>query len=94
MRKQTLTLAALGLGLLWGVNGWACEGMGKSTHVGQLVLVDPAHRVFTITDAQTQSPITFKANDTIIDSLKSYSGNVMVNYEEKDSGLTAVGVTF
>ena len=94
MRKHLLTLTALTIGLLWGTTVLACDGMGKSMHMGQLVSVDTAHKTFTITDAQSSSPITFSANDDILAGLKGYAGSVMVNYQEKDNGLTAVGVTF
>jgi hypothetical protein len=94
MSKHLLTITALGLGLLWGANTLACEGMGKATHMGQLVSIDAAHKTFTITDAQSRSPITFAANEDILAGLKGYAGSVMVNYQENDKVLTAVGVTF
>jgi hypothetical protein len=73
----------------------ACDAMGKSTHMGQLMSVNPTQKTFTIRDAQSQSPVTFTANTDILTGLKDASGNIMVNYEEKDGGgLNAVGVTF
>lgn len=73
----------------------ACDGMGPSTHAGLLMSIDAAHHSFTIRDAQTQSPITFSANNDILSGLKDASGNIMVNYtEDKKGSLKAVGVTF
>jgi len=73
----------------------ACDGMGKSTHAGQIMSIDAAKHTFTIRDAQTQSPITFTANDEIMTGLQGASGSIMVNYTEEENGdLNAVGVTF
>lgn len=73
----------------------ACDAMGPSAHMGLLMSVDATNSTFTIRDAQTQSPITFTANDEIITGLKSASGSIMVKYEKEDDGnLNAVGVTF
>ena len=73
----------------------ACDAMGPSTHMGQLMSVDDTGKTFTIRDAQSQSPLTFTANNEILKGLKEASGSIMVNYEEKDDGgLNAVGVTF
>lgn len=94
MRKHLVTISVLSLSLLWGANSLACDAMGKATHMGQLVSIDAAHKTFTITDAQSRSPITFAANEDILAGLKGHAGSVMVNYQEKDKVLTAVGVTF
>jgi hypothetical protein len=74
---------------------FACDAMGPSTHMGQLMSIDATKNTFTIRDAQSQSPITFAANSDILTGLKGASGSIMVNYEENDAGgLDAVGVTF
>jgi hypothetical protein len=84
-----LAVAALPL------NTWACDGAGKSTHIGSLMSVNAAGKTFTIKDAQLNSPITFVASAEIIQALNDAKGSIMVNYEEQDNGkLTAVGVTF
>lgn len=73
----------------------ACDAMGPSAHMGQLMSVNAAQSTFTIRDAQSQSPITFTANDEIITGLKNASGSIMVKYEKEDDGnLNAVGITF
>lgn len=75
---------------------WACDAAGPSTHVGTVQSVDAGSKTFTILDAQTRKPITFVANNEIIDGLKDAKGSIMVNYEEVDgsSDLKALGVTF
>jgi len=73
----------------------ACESMGPTTHMGQLMSVDATKHTFTIRDAESSSPITFIATQEIITGLKDFAGSLMVNYEENDDGgLNAVGVTF
>lgn len=74
---------------------WACDAAGPNTHVGAILNVNAAEKTFTIRDAETQVPITFVANNEIIDGLKGATGNIMVNFEETDSSkLKAIGVTF
>lgn len=72
----------------------ACDAAGKSTHIGNLMTVNAEQNTFTIRDAQSRGPITFIANNEIIEGLKDASGSIMVNYEENGDTLTAVGVTF
>lgn len=74
---------------------WACDAAGPSAHIGNLMSVDEKKMTFTIRDAQSSAPITFVTeNEKIIDSLKEAKGSILVNYEEDDGTLTAVGVTF
>jgi hypothetical protein len=96
MNKSTLLITTFLLGTLFAVSAaQACDGMGPSTHVGNLMSVDAAKHTFTIRDAQSSSPITFVATEEIITGLKGFAGNLMVNYQENDDGgLNAVGVTF
>ena len=94
-KLRTYLLSALlsGLFLIAG-STLACGPEASKTHMGKLVNIDPAHQSFTIQDAQTNHPITFAANGEIINGLQGYAGNLMVNYEQTDTGLKAVGVTF
>lgn len=74
---------------------WACEAAGSSSHIGHLMSVDAKNMTFTIRDAQSSAPITFVTdNEKIIDGLKEAKGSILVNYEEDDGTLTAIGVTF
>jgi hypothetical protein len=94
-KRTTLALTLLTASLFTSSAALACDAMGKSTHMGQLMSVDATQKTFTIRDAQSQSPVTFTANSDILTGLKDASGNIMVNYEEQDGGgLNAVGVTF
>ena len=92
--KTILTGAALACALATSSNVWACDAAGKNTHIGSLMTVNAEQSTFTIRDAQSRSPITFVANNEIIQGLKEAKGSVMVNYQEDGDTLTAIGVTF
>lgn len=95
MAKKVLISAVMMAGLLaMPLVSLACDGAGPSTHIGKVSSVDTAAKKFTITDVQTKGPITFAANEEILKGLKDAKGMVTVKYQEKDGGLTAVGVTF
>jgi len=96
MHKRNLLNGILLAGAMF-VSGTtlACESMGPSTHMGQLMSVDATKHTFTIRDAESSSPVTFIATQEIITGLKGFAGSLMVNYEENDDGgLQAKGVTF
>lgn len=98
MKHITLTTTLL-LAMLLGIllssgTALACSNAGFSTHIGQLLNLDADKKTFSIRDAETRKVITFAANDEIITGLDGFAGNLMVNYQEDDVGLTAVGVTF
>jgi hypothetical protein len=92
--KTILTGAALAFTLVTSSTVWACDAAGKNTHIGSLMTVNAEQSTFTIRDAQSRGPITFIANNEIIEGLKDAKGSVMVNYKEDGDTLTAVGVTF
>lgn len=96
MNKRNILLFTLFSALLLASSvTLACDAAGPNKHIGQLLSIDATSKTFTIRDAQSQSPITFTANNEILTGLKEASGSIMVNYEEKDDGdLNAVGVTF
>ena len=93
-RQLTFALTLLTASLFVSGTALACDSMGTNKHMGQLMSVDNTQKTFTIRDAQSQSPVTFTANNEILTGLKEASGSIMVNYEETDDGLNAVGVTF
>jgi len=93
--KKIMAGAVLMAGLLaLPLASFACDGAGPSTHIGKVSSVDATAKKFTITDVQSKGPITFVANEEILKGVKDAKGMVTVKYEEKDGGLTALGVTF
>lgn len=96
MKTKTI-LASAALALTLGASNtiWACDAAGKKTHIGSLMTVNAEQSTFTIQDAQSRRPITFAANNDIIEGLLSANkGSIMVNYTQDSDTLTAVGVTF
>lgn len=92
--KNLLITATLTGALFVPTSLLACDAAGKNTHVGSLMSVDAANHTFTIRDAQSRGPITFIANNEILEGLKQADGSIMVNYQEEGDTLTAIGVTF
>ena len=92
--KKTLLAALFTLGLVAvPFSAMACDGMGPNKHTGNITSVNAADKTFTIRDAQLQMPITFKASDEILQAVsEAKGGSIMVNYEEEDGTLTALGV--
>lgn len=84
----TLLLASTGV--------FACGGENSGKHIGMVTGVNASLNTFTIMDMESRTNITFKANQEIMTAVgKKNGGQVMVNYEENDSGvLDAIGVTF
>ncbi len=95
MTKNVLAGAVMMAGLLaMPMASLACDGAGPSTHIGKVSSVDATAKKFTITDVQSKGPITFAATEEILKGVKDAKGMVTVKYQEKDGGLTALGVTF
>jgi len=49
---------------------WACDALGPNRHVGVVTQIDPKAGTFTIIDAQRETPMTFTAQQKILDALK------------------------
>ncbi len=94
--KKPLTIALLAAAAIFSASSvLACGGEASGKHIGSMIKVNTTKSTFTIRDAETNSPITFNADEDIMAEVKDVRGRIMVNYEENDEGaLTAVGVTF
>lgn len=94
MKKLTLVFSSLVL--VFGIgssNVFACGGEASGKHIGSVMKISDS--TFTIRDAETNSPITFAADASVMASVKQATGRVMVNYEENsEGGLTATNVSF
>jgi len=83
------------MSLIISTNVFACGGEASGKHIGSVLKVNAGNSTFTIRDAETNSPITFNADKSIMGEIKNASGRIMVNYEENDDGaLNAVAVSF
>ncbi len=92
MRGRDTTLAAglLGLalvlgGALSGPGARACSAVGPDAHVGQVVAVDPREGTFTLRDAETGRPITFRAEPALLRQV-AVGREVLVRYRAGTDG--------
>lgn len=93
MYRRQLIAVTLGAVLALGSAGaWACKAFGPDTHVGMLKSVDPAAKSFTIIDAETRGPITFSADEAILNNLKDVKGAIGVLHEKVGGVLRALEI--
>jgi hypothetical protein len=71
----------------------ACGAAGSNIHVGGLMTVDQGNKSFTILDAQSGSPISFLADDGILERLGGESSVIQVTYEQTGDALRAVAIS-
>lgn len=95
MKARILSGILMGGVLVFGAGAAAaCEVAGPNKHVGPVTAVDRDAATFTILDAETQAPITFAANRSILKDASRAQGQVMVSYEDNDGKLRAVDIHF
>lgn len=93
MYRRQLVAAIVGAFLVAGSTAaWACKAAGPDTHVGMLQSVDAEAKSFTIIDAETRGPITFSADEAILNNLKDIKGMIAVLHERVDGVLRALEV--
>ena len=84
------TLSALLLAV--SASAWACSAAGPNRHVGKLLAVDRDAKSFTVLDAESRQPVTFHADESLLEGLKGVEGTILVEYEGEGSNLTATHV--
>ena len=70
----------------------ACSSMGPTTHVGRILSFDLGKSTFTILDAETVSPVTFHADEKIMQQITQARGMAMVDFTDDGVTLTATSV--
>ncbi|NIR31923.1 MAG: hypothetical protein GWN84_21970 [Gammaproteobacteria bacterium] len=89
------TAILYGLVALAPLGAWACGAAGPNTHVGPVVSFDAEEGTFTILDAETQKPVTFRSDTPTVLTLSGAKGPVMVHYEKTEgSALRAIEVRY
>jgi len=73
---------------------WGCSAVGPNKHVGLLLEIDNAAGSFTVLDAQTNRPISFIADERILNELGNVKGQILVDFEAEGSKLRATGVEY
>ena len=77
---------------VFSVDTWACSAMGPTTHAGKILAFNEGDRTFTILDIQTMKPITFSADDAIMQKIVNAEGMAIVDFTSEETGLTATRV--
>lgn len=70
----------------------ACSSMGPTTHVGKVLSFDLDKSTFTILDTETVNPITFSADENIMQQIVEAKGMAIVNFTDDGITLTATNV--
>ncbi len=68
----------------------ACGSPDMKTHVGKVLSVDKNGGTFTLLDAESMSPITFKADAALLEKISHAGGSVAVTYETLGDTLQAL----
>ncbi len=76
---------ALGLALAPAPAAWACSAAGPQAHVGRVTAVDPRGGTFTLQDAETGRPITFRAEARLLRQVR-VGQQVLVRYRPLEGG--------
>jgi len=84
-RRMWLAAAPTAVVMMASGTIWACSALGPNTHVGVLLGVDQTARTFSILDAETNQPVTLRADDTLMSIVENAEGQIVVDYEETES---------
>ena len=95
MRIGNFVAPAIGAFALVFITGaWACGGADSNRHAGVILGVVEAGQSFTILDMESNRPITFLADDTLISRVSEAKGRVLVEFDSDGANLTATDVRF
>jgi hypothetical protein len=88
LTNLTAAVFLLGSGM-----AFACDSMGPNVHAGTISAIDAKTQTFTIIDAETSKPITFKASKEIMLQLAAHNSDpVIVGYAKEGGTLIAANV--
>jgi len=62
--------------------------------MGLLLDINDSNRSFTIHDVESDAPITFLADDAMLDRLGGVQGRILVEYETEGTDLRAIDLSF
>ncbi len=95
MKRNTFLVAAVLAAFLTApVASSACSALGPSAHVGPVLAIDAEAKTFTVLDAQTNTPVTFLADDALLAELENVEGRVVVDFEADGVDLRAIGIRY
>ena len=92
MKRTTVMVGLLSAILLAPASSQACSALGPNKHVGTVIGLDAAAQTITVLDAQTRHPVTFLANEELLNEAKNAKGQIIVDYETEGTQLRAIGI--
>ena len=91
--KSTIAVAGLLAAILMApAAGQACSALGPNKHVGTVIGLDADAQTITVLDAQTRQPVTFLANEELLNQAKNAKGRIIVDYETEGTRLRAISI--
>lgn len=94
MKRQQLAVLLMAAAFIAAPFGaLACGAAAANIHVGPVLSVNEVAGTFTIRDAETQRPITFRSDATTIRQVQAAQGRVTVHYENDGDLLRATDVS-
>lgn len=72
----------------------ACDALGPNAHVGPVLSIDKQAQSFTLLDAQTRAPVTFRADDALLERVEQAEGRIIVDFEREGSTLRAQDIRY
>jgi hypothetical protein len=92
MKHTTVMVGLLSAILLAPASSLACSALGPNKHVGTVIGLDAAAQTITVLDAQTRQPVTFLANEELLNEARNAKGQIIVDYETEGTQLRAIGI--
>ena len=93
MRNKLLSMFIVFVAsMVFSLGALACQAMGPTTHVGRILSFDLEKSTFTILDSETVSPVTFSADEKIMQQIAQAKGMAMVDFTDDGVTLTATNV--
>ena len=78
--KNSLANSVVAMFLLGSSVAYACDSMGPNVHAGTISSIDNEAQTFTIIDAETSKPITFKASKEIMLQLAAHNSPATLSW--------------
>ena len=92
MKNTTAVAGLLAAILLTPTSSQACSALGPNKHVGTVIGLDAGAQTITVLDAQTRQPVTFLANEELLNQARNAKGRIIVDYEAEGTQLRAISI--
>ncbi len=92
MKSTTAVAGLLAAILMAPASSQACSALGPNKHLGTVISLDAAAQTITVLDAQTRQPVTFLANEELLNEARNAKGQIIVDYETEGTQLRAISI--